>query len=77
LLAFGPGQMKNFISSKVMKLDFISQQSSKSTLPFAGLQHMQQCQVNFSRNYGYMIDPNEWDMLIVSLAVSGFEPTIS
>ncbi len=31
----------------VMKLDFISQLSSKSTLPFAGLQHMQQCQVNF------------------------------
>jgi hypothetical protein len=30
-----------------MKLDFISQRSSKSTLPFAGLQHMQQCQVNF------------------------------
>ena len=36
-----------FISSLVMKLDFISQPSSKSTLPFAGLQHMQQCQVNF------------------------------
>ena len=28
-------------------LDFISQPSSKSLLPFAGLQHMQQCQVNF------------------------------
>jgi hypothetical protein len=24
-----------------------------------------------------MIDPNEWDMLMVSSAVSGFEPTIS
>jgi hypothetical protein len=33
-----------------MKLDFISQPSSKSTLPFAGLQHMQQCQVNFHSN---------------------------
>jgi len=30
-----------------MKLDFIRQPSSKSTLPFAGLQHMQQCHVNF------------------------------
>jgi hypothetical protein len=30
-----------------MKLDFISQPSSKSTLLFAGLQHMQQCQVKF------------------------------
>jgi hypothetical protein len=29
-----------------MKLDFIIQPSSKSTLPFAALQHMQQCQVN-------------------------------
>ena len=37
-----------FISSLVLKLDFISQPSSKSTLPFAGLQHMQQCQVNFN-----------------------------
>jgi hypothetical protein len=38
---------------------------------------MQQCQVIFSRYYGNMIDPNEWDMLMVSSAVSGFEPTIS
>ena len=61
----------------VMKQNFLSQPSSKSTLPFAGLQHMQQCQVIFSRYYGNMIDPNEWDMLMVSSAVSGFEPTIS
>jgi hypothetical protein len=60
-----------------MKLDFISPPSSKSTLPFAGLQQMQQCQVNFSQYYGYMIDPNEWDMLMVSSAVSGFKPMIS
>ncbi len=30
----------------VMKLDFISQPSSKSNLPFEGLQHMPQSQVN-------------------------------
>jgi hypothetical protein len=36
-----------FISSIVMKLDFISQPSTNSTLPFAGLQHMQQCQVTY------------------------------
>jgi hypothetical protein len=40
-----------FISSLVMKLDFISQLSSKSTLPFAGLQHMQQCQAKFQLNF--------------------------
>ncbi len=38
---------KLFISSLFMKLDFISQPSTNSTLPFAGLQHMQQCQVTF------------------------------
>jgi hypothetical protein len=60
-----------------MKLDFISQPSSKSTLPFAGSQHT----INFgiwlifARYYGNMIDPNECDMLMVSSAVSGFEPT--
>jgi hypothetical protein len=47
LWEFGLGLLTSFISSLVMKLDFISQPSSKSTLPFAGLQHMQQCQVNF------------------------------
>ena len=31
-----------------MKLDFISQPSSKSTLPLAGLQHMQQCQLGWN-----------------------------
>jgi hypothetical protein len=41
------------------------------------LQHMQQCQVILSRYYGNMIDPKEWDMLMVSSAVPGFEPTIS
>ena len=44
---FFSGELPSFISSLVMKLDFISQPSSKSTLPFAGFQHMQQCQVNF------------------------------
>ena len=42
-----------FISSLVMKLDFMSQPSSNSTLPFAGLQHMQQCQVIFSHNFSF------------------------
>ncbi len=32
----------------VMKLDFISQPSSKYTLPLAGLQQMQQCQVGWN-----------------------------
>jgi hypothetical protein len=43
-----------------MKLDFISQPSSNSTLPFAGLQHMQQCQVNFHLIFAPGFDPNEW-----------------
>ena len=47
LLEFGPDKLTSFISSLVYKLDFISQPSSKSTLPLAGLQHMQQCKVNF------------------------------
>ena len=41
-----------FISSLVMKLDFISLPSPKSIVPFAGLQHMQQCQVNFHSIFG-------------------------
>ncbi len=36
---FGPDQLT---SSKVIKLDFISQPSSKSTLPLAGLEYMQE-----------------------------------
>ncbi len=34
--------------------------SSKSTLPFAGLQHMQQCQVRVFHNFVPSFDPNEW-----------------
>jgi hypothetical protein len=50
-----------FISSLVMKLDFISQLSSKSTLPFAGLQHMQQCQVNLFQFFLLQaFNPNDW-----------------
>jgi len=49
-----PNQQDNFylvfdagkLLSLGMKLDFISQPSSKSTLSFAGIQHMQQCYVN-------------------------------
>jgi hypothetical protein len=47
LWEFGPVLLTSFISSLIMKLDFISQPALKSTPPFAGLQHMQQCQVNF------------------------------
>jgi hypothetical protein len=43
-----------------MKLDFTIQPSSKSTLPFAGLQHIQQCQVNFHSVIAPGIYPNEW-----------------
>jgi hypothetical protein len=50
-----------FISSVVMKLDFKSQPSSKSTLPFAGLQHMQQCQVNFHS----ILAPKLWSKWMV------------
>jgi hypothetical protein len=42
-----------------MKLNFISQPSSNATLPFAGLQHMQQCQVNFHLIFAPSFDPNE------------------
>jgi hypothetical protein len=41
-----------------MKLDFISQPSSNSTLPFAGLQHMQQCQVIFPQFFILLIQIN-------------------
>jgi hypothetical protein len=42
LLAFVPLCWLGLISSRVMKLDFISTLSSKPTLPFAGLQYVQQ-----------------------------------
>ena len=38
---------------------------------------MQQCQVNFAQYCESMIDPNEWDMLMVSSAVLGFKHTTS
>jgi hypothetical protein len=38
----------------VIKLDFISQPSSKSTLPSAGLQHIQQSQVG-TFNYLFLL----------------------
>jgi hypothetical protein len=43
------------VSSLVITLDFISQSCSKSTHPFAGLQHMQQCQVNFHSNFAFLL----------------------
>ncbi len=56
-----------------MKLDFISQPSLNSTLPFAGLQHMQQCQVTFPQFKLSCF----WSKLMVSTAGPGFEPKTS
>jgi hypothetical protein len=47
--------MKNFILSEIIKLDFISQLSLNCTLPFAGIQHMQQCQFNSSHFVASML----------------------
>ena len=60
---FGPGQLTSF-HFILMKLDFISLPSSKSTLPFAGLQHMQQCNARLisTRFLLPCFDPNEWCM---------------
>ncbi len=44
-----------FISSLVMKLDFISQSSSKSTIPFERLRRIQQCQVIFHSIFASML----------------------
>ncbi len=57
-----PGQLTGFfILSLVIKLHFISQPPSKSTLPFAGLQHMQKCQANLYSNFLLpYFNPNEW-----------------
>jgi hypothetical protein len=51
---FDPGQLRSF-HFILMKLDFISQPSTKSILPFAGLKHMQQCQVNFHSIFATML----------------------
>jgi hypothetical protein len=59
-----------------MKLDFISQPSSKSNLPFAGLQHIQQCQVNWHSIFA----PGFWSKCMVPEKWSpqlGFELTTS
>jgi hypothetical protein len=53
-VGFGRGQLTSF-HFILMKLDIISQPSSKATLPFAGLQHMQQCQVNFHSIFASML----------------------
>ena len=58
---FGPGQLTSFISSLVKKLDFISQPSSKSTLPF--LQDYSICNNARLISTQFLlqaIDPNEW-----------------
>ncbi len=58
-LNFGPGQF----SSSVMKLDFISQPSSKSTLPIVGLHRIKKCQVSWNMPLSLValhFDPNEW-----------------
>jgi hypothetical protein len=43
-----------------MKLDFYKPTFLKVYLLFAGLQHMQQCQVNFHLIFAPGFDPNEW-----------------
>jgi hypothetical protein len=45
-----------------MKLDFISQPFSKSTLPFAGLQHLQYARLISIQFLLPCFDPNEWCM---------------
>ncbi len=65
-----------FISSLVMKLDFISQPSSNSTLSFEVLQHMEQCQVNVHSIFTSML----WSKWMVHEKWSpqwGFEPATS
>jgi hypothetical protein len=54
LWEFGPRQLTRF-HFILMQQDFISQPSLKSTLPFAGLQHMQQYQVNFQSIFAFML----------------------
>ncbi len=58
---FGPGQLH------VMKLDFKSQPSSKSTLLLAGLQHMQQCQVGWNITL-YLFATGYWSKWMASSA---------
>ena len=68
-----------YISSIVMKLGFITQPSSNSTLPFAGLQHMQQCQVGWYIPLS-LFAPGFWSKWMVHEKWSpqrGFEPTTS
>ncbi len=47
LFFVGTAQLESYIPSLVMKLDFIRQSTSKSTLPCKGLQHKHQCQMYF------------------------------
>ena len=75
LWEFCPGQLKIFYFI-LMKLEFISQPSSDSTLPFAGLQHMQQCHFNFYPSFASIL----WSKWMVHEKWSpqwGFEPTTS
>ncbi len=63
-------------SSLVLKLDFRSQPSSKSTLLLAGLQHMQQCQVGWNIPLS-LFAPGFWSKWMVPEKWSpqwGFEP---
>ncbi len=75
LALFGPGQLTSFYFI-LMNMDFISQPPSKSTLPYAGLQHMQQCLVNFRSIFA----PGFWSKWMVYEKCSTqwrFEYTIS
>ncbi len=65
-------------SSLVMKLDFISQPSSKSILPWAG-QHMQKCQVGWNIPLS-LFAPGFWSKWMVPVKWSpqwGFKLTTS
>ncbi len=60
----------------LMKLDFISQPSSKSTLPLK--EHMQQCQVNFhSILLTCFLEQNSFDLMIRSLDSDPSSPSQS
>jgi hypothetical protein len=57
LLDFDPGQLASFMFVLSYEAGFlISQLSSKSTLPLAGLQHMQRCQLGWNNQLS-LFDP--------------------
>jgi hypothetical protein len=52
-----------FCTGQLISFDYISQPSSNSILPLAGLHYMPQCQVSTFRNFClHVLNPNEWCM---------------